>query len=105
MRLSIEEVNKICAAVRSFCSDSAVLHLYGSRVDDARKGGDIDLLLIVSDQQKKDLIYSKIHYLLSAIKQAIGDQHIDFSVITREEGVMDPFFQMVLLQSLQLDSW
>jgi len=44
MRLKPAELNAIRLNVRSFDPDGQ-LYLYGSRADDARRGGDIDLFL------------------------------------------------------------
>ena len=44
MRLSLQEQVDIKNLVQQAC-DARALYLYGSRADDARKGGDIDLFL------------------------------------------------------------
>ncbi|WP_174286785.1 nucleotidyltransferase domain-containing protein [Sphingomonas bacterium] len=43
MRLTAEEVAAIKYAAREAFGDSAVIRLFGSRTDDAERGGDIDL--------------------------------------------------------------
>jgi len=50
------------------------IYLFGSRVDDSKKGGDIDLYLIVKD--KSDLFRKKLQFL-AKIKKALGEQKID----------------------------
>lgn len=50
------------------------IYLFGSRVDDSQKGGDIDLYLKVVDHT--DLFNKKIKFL-SRIKRELGDQKID----------------------------
>lgn len=45
MRLSHIQINRIVAAITPFIQQSTQLRLYGSRVDDALRGGDIDLMV------------------------------------------------------------
>ena len=47
---------------------------FGSRADDTKKGGDIDLYLVIQDHT--DLFQKKIKFL-SKIKRELGDQKID----------------------------
>jgi len=47
------------------------IYLFGSRVDDSKKGGDIDLYLVVKD--KSDLFRKKLQFL-AKIKKALGEQ-------------------------------
>ena len=50
------------------------IYLFGSRIDDTKKGGDIDLYLVVED--KRDIFKKKIKYL-AKIKRELGEQKID----------------------------
>ena len=45
MRLSSEQTQKIRQIVRELVGEKAQVRLFGSRLDDQRKGGDVDLLL------------------------------------------------------------
>ncbi len=50
------------------------IYLFGSRVDDIKKGGDIDLYL---DIPNHDNLFDKKIKFLSRIKRELGDQKID----------------------------
>ncbi len=48
MRLSSKEVKTIKTNVENIFGD-AIIYLFGSRLDDSKKGGDIDLYIITED--------------------------------------------------------
>ncbi len=50
------------------------IYLFGSRVDDTKKGGDIDLYLVLKNTS--DLFQKKIKFL-ARVKRELGDQKID----------------------------
>ncbi|GAB6111218.1 nucleotidyltransferase domain-containing protein [Desulfomicrobium salsuginis] len=67
------------AAEEVFGSEARVL-LFGSRVDDARRGGDIDLLILLDDSSDNadmmTLGEKRVRYLVM-LEKAIGEQKID----------------------------
>ena len=76
MRLSPEVVRAIQEAfVQVF--ENGTLYLFGSRVDDSRKGGDIDLYV---ETDKRERLGEKRIEFLALIKRQIGDQRIDLVV-------------------------
>ena len=50
------------------------IYLFGSRVNENKKGGDIDLYLVV--ENKENLFERKIKFL-SRVKRELGEQKID----------------------------
>lgn len=98
MRLSPEERHAIVEEIRRKAAD-AVIYLYGSRVDDRLRGGDIDLLVMTSEAEWPD----KIDMLL-AIKQRIGEQKIDLKLLRPEEAKKDTFVQAVLPGAVRLEN-
>ena len=74
MRLQKSEVDSITSLANSFFGQGSKVILFGSRVNDESKGGDIDLY--IQPMKKEDLAEKKIDYLV-ALKNKIGDQKID----------------------------
>jgi hypothetical protein len=95
MRLNHSEIAGIKKAIVEFIPhENFQLFLFGSRIDESKKGGDIDLLLIVDESFKDDLLRQK-HMLLAEIKDAIGDQKVDLIIATAQEITQDPFLESI----------
>jgi len=73
MRLSKKYISTIKKYFYLFFK-SGEIYLFGSRVDDSKKGGDIDLYLVLSDF---DNLFEKKLKFLSRVKRELGDQKID----------------------------
>jgi len=96
------------AQKNAFLEETAKIHpgpfeliLYGSRAQDQLLGGDIDLLLLVPTTELESLRTIK-HVFLARFKERIGDQKIDFSIRSREEIQLDPFWQQAIAESVKL---
>ena len=85
MRLTKEQLRHIKEVFRDVYSEGE-LYLFGSRVDESKKGGDIDLYISVKD--KDNLVYKKIHFL-AKLKRKIGEQKIDVVYDIGKERVID----------------
>lgn len=78
MRLSAAEVEAIRAcAARHFGSD-AVVRVFGSRVDETRRGGDIDLH-VETGPERAPTVAQELAFLVE-LKDRIGEQRIDLVV-------------------------
>jgi predicted nucleotidyltransferase len=93
MRLSKEEVKAIKEVV-SREDKAADIYLFGSRVHDDKKGGDIDLLIFSDVLSQKDT--SKIKHTLWDI---IGEQKIDI-IIAKDDS--HPFTKIALKEGVLL---
>ena len=74
MRLSKREIEAILQVAEDIYGTDVKVYLFGSRVDDSRRGGDIDLLLRTTSEKKG--ILDRVR-MASRIKSLIGDQKID----------------------------
>jgi predicted nucleotidyltransferase len=87
MRLTAFQIQIICeSAEKNFGRDTQVW-LFGSRVNDQAKGGDIDLYLEPQTQNLQDLITAKLQFLRDLHKK-LGEQKIDV-VLRRPDTTVD----------------
>ncbi len=56
MRISPNQTEQIVAVIRSHLGSDAVIRLFGSRVDDSKKGGDIDLYVEIPKPVKWNVV-------------------------------------------------
>lgn len=82
MRLSRDQVDLIKEIVRKHCGIDARVWLFGSRVDDAAKGGDIDLLVEVA-APIRDARKCEDAIVLDMWK-AMGEQKIDLVLVDEQ---------------------
>lgn len=81
MRLNEQEVDAIKESARKVFGDTVKVYLFGSRLDDDKKGGDIDLYVRADD--KHTTYEHKIKFLVE-LQKRIGEQKIDV-VISRDQ--------------------
>lgn len=106
MRLTNNEVTFLIASITEFLGkDHAELRLFGSRTDDNRKGGDIDLLLLVENADVKNQLNMQKHLILARMKELLGDQKIDLKIADTAEVETDDFLRIIYPESLSLKIW
>ena len=77
MRLRNNEIAAIKEVTREVFGDNATIGLFGSRKDNNKKGGDIDLFIQCNCHISREELYQlKIKFLV-LLKNIIGDQKID----------------------------
>lgn len=81
MRISEFEKEVIINAIRKHFNEVEKIILFGSRIDDSKRGGDIDILLITSDD---DRFIKKIH-ALTDMQLHRGEQRIDLLTANAED--------------------
>jgi predicted nucleotidyltransferase len=96
MRLTTQEIRAINATFKEIFQ-SGRIYLFGSRVDDSKRGGDIDLYIIT--ETKENLTTKKIDFLVK-LKDKIGNQKIDL-IISRDKN--RPIEQKALMEGIILD--
>lgn len=102
MRLSSEQVRHIISCIHQV-APAAEVYLYGSRTDDFLKGGDIDLLVLSSSEEKEELL-AKQFMILNQIKKSklVGDRKIDIIYCTPQELSTEAFLQQISETKIKL---
>lgn len=95
MRLTPEEQHIIKAAVAAQ-DPQAEVWLFGSRADDSKRGGDIDLLVfsqMVGSREKSNIWWE--------LQERLGEQKIDI-VVAKDKDASEPFVQMAMEKAVRL---
>lgn len=87
-------------AQKAFRADSKVF-LFGSRVDDARRGGDIDLLVETGKTGQAAIFEAQLRFL-ARVKLALGEQIIDVIVDYPDRKNRSEILRIARAQGVQL---
>lgn len=79
MRLTPDQQSVIRSAVAETFGDAAGVWLFGSRVDDNKRGGDIDLLIETEQTDVAAIVRAELAFL-TKLKMKLGEQKIDVLV-------------------------
>jgi len=99
MRLTEYQILAINQIAKQYFGNSARVYLFGSRVDNNRKGGDIDLL-IKSRSTTLLTFKNKIQFLVD-LKSTIGDRKIDV-IFDIKNSYSGNFLDCIKKQSVEL---
>ncbi|SFZ97917.1 hypothetical protein MNB_SV-5-767 [hydrothermal vent metagenome] len=94
MRLTQREI-KLLKNKLFTLSEEAKLYLFGSRVDDSKRGGDIDLLVVSKELTKRDLRKLRLSFF-----KVFGEQKLD---IVLDDGTFkNPFNRLIAQKAVEL---
>lgn len=74
MRLQSKEIQTIIQVAKEIYGEGVKIYLFGSRLNDEKRGGDIDLL--VRTEGEKRNVLARIR-MIARLKQYLGDRKID----------------------------
>ncbi len=94
MRLSTQEVNVLKEKLDSLHKE-ARLYLFGSRVDDEKKGGDIDILVVSEKINKKDIRFLRLDFF-----DHFGEQKLD--IVLDNGDFKNPFTKLIKQKAVLL---
>ena len=90
MRLTDQQHAAIRQAVTEAFGADALVWLFGSRVDDSQRGGDIDLLIKTSQMDINDMTRAEIGFL-TRLQMTLGEQKIDVLLDCPSRKTRPPF--------------
>jgi uncharacterized protein len=95
VRVKPEHIKFLKRSIKKYLPDTAI-YLIGSRINDALKGGDIDILVI----DKKELTSQEKRNIKLAFYKEFGQQKIDIISFRIDES--STFKELALLDSVKL---
>lgn len=101
MRLTVKERESICKAFLLHFNKNGKLWLFGSRVDDLKKGGDIDLYIEIEKMTVEKAIDKKLSFV-NDLWLALGEQKIDVILNLKSENVHLPIYEEARLHGVRL---
>lgn len=101
MRLTYQEQQVLKQSARDCFGDMAVVRLFGSRVDDAKKGGDIDLLIDTSLTEPLDIVRAH-HRFVAKVYEFLGEQKLDVLIDYPTRQTNPPIFDIARAQGVVL---
>jgi len=81
MRLTQAQVEAIRNSAKEVFGEGAKVWLFGSRVDDAKRGGDIDLLVRPTESHVSTPLISKMRFL-NMLEASLGERKMDVVIVT-----------------------
>ncbi|MDX8406081.1 MAG: nucleotidyltransferase domain-containing protein [Mariprofundus sp.] len=93
MRLSDYQISLISNKVIDYFGPKSHVWLFGSRVNDQMRGGDIDLYVEPEIQNAEMLTDAKLHFLLE-MHRRLGEQKIDLVLHRTQTGRELPVYKI-----------
>jgi hypothetical protein len=100
MRITEQQRSILKQTLLKYFGGSSLLKLFGSRVDDLGKGGDIDIYIEPEIVQPDAVVEAKLCALVE-LHKLLGDQKIDL-VINRNIGKKLPIYEIAKQSGIPL---
>lgn len=95
MRIPKEQLEFLKKEIKATIPD-AVIYLFGSRVDDTKKGGDIDIMILTN----KKVTWREKSKIKWNFYKKFGEQKIDIVVFSPNQ--LDPFKELIMKEGIKL---
>jgi len=103
MRVTAEQIDAMKRLARRYFGEDAELWLFGSRVDDTKKGGDYDFFVETSLIDADEIIKRKIAIITDLQGSApFEDEKIDIVVKRRVSAFRMPIYEVVKNEGIRI---
>jgi predicted nucleotidyltransferase len=100
MRLNEFQIEAINTLAKKHFGEGTTVYLFGSRTDENKKGGDIDLFITNQDKNRLHL-EAKVQFL-AELKTKIGDRKIDVVFDNDFTRQKENFYRTILQDRVKL---
>lgn len=100
MRITVTEKKAISSSAKQIFGSKTKVVLFGSRANDASRGGDIDLLIIPPDDSIRSDFFNKKFQFIVKVLDRIGDQKMD--VIIKYPDDTRGIIQTALIEGVRI---
>lgn len=101
MRLNPHQRQRIKQAAKACFGADATVRLFGSRTDDNKRGGDIDLLISTSLTEPEVIARAEIAFQVQ-LQRALGEQRVDVPIDYPGRRVRPPIFMIAEQTGIRL---
>jgi predicted nucleotidyltransferase len=101
MRLTSDQQFAIRTTVAETFGDEASIWLFGSRVDDNKRGGDIDLLIETKQSDVAAIVRAELAFV-TKLQMKLGEQKIDVLVDYPTRHYTPPIFTIAKQTGIRL---
>lgn len=100
MRINDKTREALLDKIREYFGARTEIWLFGSRVDDQARGGDIDIYIEPEVQDAEEVFAAKLRTLV-ALKRLLGDRKIDL-VINRKKTTPQAIYEIARTTGIKL---
>ena len=100
MRLNEFQIEAITKLAQKHFGEGTTVYLFGSRTDENKKGGDIDLFISNEDEKRLN-IEAKVQFL-AELKTKIGDRKIDVVFDNDFTRQKENFYRTIIRDRIKL---
>lgn len=99
MRLTTHQIDVIRETVHTLLGNDAEVTLFGSRVDDTARGGDIDLMVTVPAPLERPAVTAA--RVATTLERRLDGRHVDVVLVT-PDTTPQPIHDLARRQGIQL---